>query len=169
MTPNLYLLTINLFTPHRWFTNSKRKTKRSSGRKEHWNNPVPGHYEYIPGRGWYLVAQDSGEPTRREQVVYCAINRRWMLLTDLNARTTWATVPDERGKPKRRRFFRTDDGCTWLSCWDEHGKFVPGPWPSWHVDKETGRFRSISSSNGTVSSRSSSSTRSKSDAAEMRA
>lgn len=27
--------------------------------QEHWDEPVPGVYEYIPGRGWYLIATDK--------------------------------------------------------------------------------------------------------------
>ncbi|KAF2276418.1 uncharacterized protein EI97DRAFT_450257 [Westerdykella ornata] len=57
MTPNLFLATQTLFSPHKWFK-AGPKSERPSRRTEHWNDPVPGVYEYIPGRGWYLVATD---------------------------------------------------------------------------------------------------------------
>ncbi|KAF2706078.1 hypothetical protein K504DRAFT_460162 [Pleomassaria siparia CBS 279.74] len=61
MTPNLFVATQTLFQPHRWFKD--RKSERSTRKTEHWNSPVPGNYEYIPGRGWYLIAKDSDAPS----------------------------------------------------------------------------------------------------------
>lgn len=58
MTPNLFLATQTLFSPHKWFK-SREGVERPKRRQEHWDSPVPGIYEYIPGRGWYLVATDK--------------------------------------------------------------------------------------------------------------
>ncbi|KAF2794288.1 hypothetical protein K505DRAFT_242452 [Melanomma pulvis-pyrius CBS 109.77] len=57
MTPNLLLATQTLFSPHRWF--SKSRSERPTRKTEHWDSPIPGYYEYIPGRGWYLIATDK--------------------------------------------------------------------------------------------------------------
>ncbi|ORY19606.1 hypothetical protein BCR34DRAFT_461172, partial [Clohesyomyces aquaticus] len=60
MTPNLFLATQTLFSPHKWFKSSKQaRPARPVRTTEHWDSPVPGIYEYIPGRGWYLVATDK--------------------------------------------------------------------------------------------------------------
>lgn len=58
MTPNLFLATQTLFSPHKWFR-SAPKGERAVRVQEHWDDPVPGVYEYIPGRGWYLIATDK--------------------------------------------------------------------------------------------------------------
>lgn len=60
MTPNLFVATQTLFSPHKWFKN--QKSERPSRKTEHWESPIPGIYEYIPGRGWYLIATDK-EPS----------------------------------------------------------------------------------------------------------
>jgi hypothetical protein len=57
MTPNLFLATQTLFSPHKWF--KSREGERPKRRNEHWDSPIPGIYEYIPGRGWYLIATDK--------------------------------------------------------------------------------------------------------------
>lgn len=62
MTPNLFLATQTLFSPHKWFRPSQ-KGDRPMRKTEHWDSPVPGIYEYIPGRGWYLVATDKEVPS----------------------------------------------------------------------------------------------------------
>jgi hypothetical protein len=62
MTPNLLLATQTLFSPHKWF--NRQKSERPTRKTEHWDSPVPGIYEYIPGRGWYLVATDKDAPAQ---------------------------------------------------------------------------------------------------------
>lgn len=64
MTPNLLVATQTLFSPHKWFKSKAERTKRTT---EHWDSPVPGIYEYIPGRGWYLVATDKNHPENTEK------------------------------------------------------------------------------------------------------
>ncbi|KAF2650899.1 hypothetical protein K491DRAFT_607969 [Lophiostoma macrostomum CBS 122681] len=61
MTPNLFVATQTLFSPHKWFKN-RPKGERLARKTEHWDTPVPGIYEYIPGRGWYLIATDKEVP-----------------------------------------------------------------------------------------------------------
>lgn len=68
MTPNLLVATQKLFSPHKWF--KSQPAERTQRTTEHWDSPIPGIYEYIPGRGWYLVATDKtssdetkGQPT----------------------------------------------------------------------------------------------------------
>jgi len=58
MTPNLFLATQTLFSPHKWFK-SAPKGERAVRVQEQWDDPVPGVYEYIPGRGWYLIATNK--------------------------------------------------------------------------------------------------------------
>ncbi|KAI9678558.1 MAG: hypothetical protein M1817_005615 [Caeruleum heppii] len=79
MAPNLLVFTQTLFNPRRWGRGKSHNRSRSHSatnqadaasrnnsnastaslrRTEHWDVPVPGTYEYIPGRGWYLIARD---------------------------------------------------------------------------------------------------------------
>ena len=58
MSPNLFLATQKLFSPHKWFRENKSQ-ERSLRKTEHWAEPTPGLYEYIPGRGWYLIAKEK--------------------------------------------------------------------------------------------------------------
>jgi hypothetical protein len=60
MTPNLYLCLRKAATPHTWIPSKQHQTDpEDHHRIEHWDSPVPGYYEFIPGRGWYLMRRDS--------------------------------------------------------------------------------------------------------------
>ncbi|KAI9795748.1 MAG: hypothetical protein M1833_006841 [Piccolia ochrophora] len=148
MAPNLFLLTRKAVAPHRWFCSKHRSqsARRASRCTEHWESPVAGTYEYLPGRGWYLIHRDDEspeKPTQREVVYYCKIIHRWILESELSDRTTWANVSTENGKMTQRRFFRMEDNVTWVNCWEDDGKFLPGPWQPWCFDKETSLFRKM--------------------------
>ncbi|KAI9831309.1 MAG: hypothetical protein M1819_005083 [Sarea resinae] len=144
MAPNLYLLTQAVFTPSRWFSSKPQEKKtKASRRKEHWDEPVPGTYEYIPGRGWYLIARDSGEDTDREPVVHSKVLRRYILKSEVHDRTRWATVETTPGKRDRVRFFQLDDGVTWYKCWNAEGVMLPKPWEKWELDPKTQKFHRL--------------------------
>lgn len=170
MTPNLFLATQTLFSPHKWFKPSQ-KGGRSKRKTEHWDSPVAGIYEYIPGRGWYLVATDKNPPeesttddqpseqehasepkdatatretikmTQPVQVKYSKVLKRYLLAPDYDMRKRHGKVQDSNGKAYEAGFFRLDDGVAWVECWDEEGEFVPGPYKLWCLDQKTGNFR----------------------------
>ncbi|KAJ4362522.1 hypothetical protein N0V83_010616 [Neocucurbitaria cava] len=170
MTPNLFLATQRVFSPHKWFKTSKNE--RAVRQTEFWEDgPVPGLYEYIPGRGRYLVATvkeastnvtDSktseggpvlppSSPQPREYVhlehpipiTYSRAIKRWFLDPDYKLRKKHGVITNNRGKRVTVGFFRTDDhgGVAWVQCWDEEGTFVPGPYQKWCIDAETKQFR----------------------------
>ncbi|KAI9801557.1 MAG: hypothetical protein M1825_003236 [Sarcosagium campestre] len=173
MAPNLFLLTRKAVSPHRWFCSTERPEASSQNcrRTEHWDLPVPGTYEYIPGRGWYLIARDTDDNAsekhtlQREHVHWCPIVQRWMLQSELRDRTRWVTAAigdsssngggggdNESGRHQRAsrtktttqiRVFRLDDGLTWLQCWENDGRFKQGPYQRWCLDKESGLFRKM--------------------------
>ncbi|KAF2111466.1 hypothetical protein BDV96DRAFT_499332 [Lophiotrema nucula] len=163
MTPNLFVATQTLFSPHKWFKSSG-KAPRSTRKTEHWDSPIPGTYEYIPGRGWYLVATDkvSSAPlspanekfgiqvqevetikmTPPVAVKYSKVVKRYFLAPDYEMRKQHGKVlnPDT-GKYIQAGFFQLDDGIAWVQCWDSHGQFIPGPYKLWCIDQFTGEFR----------------------------
>ncbi len=170
MTPNLFLATQKAFSPHKWFKGSKNE--RPVRETEFWaEGPVPGLYEYIPGRGKYLVAtlKDSPTSTKNPQVTednlersadstfapeyiklkrpiaitYSRAIKRWFLEPDFQLRKKQGIIKNDRGKNIAVGFFRTVDhgGVAWVQCWDERGTFIPGPYQKWCIDSETQQFR----------------------------
>jgi hypothetical protein len=167
MTPNLLVATQTLFSPHKWF--KRQQSERPTRKTEHWDSPVPGYYEYIPGRGWYLVATDNFEtdpdsqateggpvgtlpmkPTRPKDIIrmaqpvavkYSKVLKRYLLDPDYRIRKRHGEIKDSRGKAVQVGFFRLDDGIAWVQCWDAEGEFVPGPYKLWCIDAATDKFR----------------------------
>ncbi|KAJ4323671.1 hypothetical protein N0V94_001730 [Neodidymelliopsis sp. IMI 364377] len=167
MSPNLFLATQKLFSPHKWFRDTKSQ-ERSLRKTEHWaDGPIPGLYEYIPGRGWYLIAtlkdapNDIPETTaeggpvqapqaapkeynkldRPIQAHWSRVLKRYMLEHDYKARKKYGTIQNDRGKNVEVGFFRLDDGVAWVQCWDQEGTFIPGPYKLWCISERTGQFR----------------------------
>lgn len=166
MSPNLFLATQKLFSPHKWFRQSNFQ-ERSKRRTEHWAEPTPGLYEYIPGRGWYLIAKTKeaphdlpettaeGGPVRALQeppkeyeklsrpmsVHWSRVLKRYMLEDDYKARKKYGAIPNEKGRNIEVGFFRLDDGVAWVQCWDQEGTFIPGPYKMWCISQRTGQFR----------------------------
>ncbi|KAF2103874.1 hypothetical protein NA57DRAFT_50737 [Rhizodiscina lignyota] len=150
MSPNPYILLRNLVTPSRWFAQSTPNLQKAKGRIEHWDKPLPGYYEYIPGRGWFLIAIDSDNGEKLDNPVpltYCRILHRFMLKDDFEGRKRWGIVKDEQGVEKRGVLFRMDDGVTWIYCWNEFGVFdVSERRIPYCVDSDTKKFRIMSAS-----------------------
>ncbi|KAI9771238.1 MAG: hypothetical protein M1835_006456, partial [Candelina submexicana] len=107
MAPNLFVGVRTLFKPQTWFCHKAHPKRNTSiGRLEHWDSPIPGTYEYIPGRGWYLVATDSPSSIKKRQPVnYCQITKKWVLQSDFEQRSHFAIVEVSPGKQKRMGFF----------------------------------------------------------------
>lgn len=162
MSPNLFVATQTLFSPHKWFRNNK--AERPTRRTERWELPVPGIYEYIPGRGWYIVAtikdasanvpeldpKEGGPVTSVDEVIkmpspvpvrYSKVLKRYMLDPDYRMRKKYGTIPDSRGKLSQVGFFQLDDGVAWVNCWDAKGEFIPGPYKLWCIDAKNDQFR----------------------------
>lgn len=141
MTPNLLVATQTLFSPHKWF--NRTKSERSIRKTEQWDDPIPGSYEYIPGRGWYLVATDNPAERLKEpiNVKYSKVLKRYMLQPDYDGRKKYGTIMNDKGKLDNVGFFRLDDGVAWVHCWDAVGNFIPGPYQLWCLDKRTDQFR----------------------------
>ena len=168
MTPNLFLATQTLFSPHKWFKD--RKSERPTRKTEHWDVPIPGIYEYIPGRGWYLIATDKNASTNLDPnpqvlegrplavpntedpkettamtppvpVRYSKVLKRYMLEPDYKLRKRHGDIEDSRGKRVQVGFFQLDDGIAWVQCWDDEGEFIPGPYKLWCIDARTNSFR----------------------------
>lgn len=152
MTPNLLVATQKAFSPHKWFKSTK--SERPTRTIEEWTVPVPGRYEYIPGRGWYLIATlkdatahtselksaDGGSvllaksPQTKEYVKLDlpvqvhkskVLPGRWFLDSEYKLRKKRGVIKNELGKSVEVGFFRLDDG-TWVHCWDAEGNFIPG-------------------------------------------
>lgn len=163
MTPNLFVATQKVFQPHKWFKKQNEKPQR---RTEHWESPVPGAYEYIPGRGWYLVAtykeqtddiasKDGGpvggsaDEKQRETVPvpspvpvrYSKVLKKYLLNPDYEARKKYGVIENSRGRMVQVGFFQLDEKVSWVNCWDEEGEFIPGPYKLWCIDARTERFR----------------------------
>jgi hypothetical protein len=152
MTPNLFLATQKVFQPHKWFR--APKNERPTRVTEYWNAPVPGQYEYIPGRGWFLTAtvkqtslESTGtqssegnhvssatapKPREFEKVQHpIPVHRsrvlgRYLLEDDYKHRKRTAEIKNEHGKKVQAGFFQLDNKIAWVHCWDEHGTFIPG-------------------------------------------
>lgn len=166
MSPNLFLATQKLFSPHKWFKDNSTQ-QRSVRKTEHWAEPKPGLYEYIPGRGWYLIAklkkvthdapetsveggpvQAAREPAKEYEklahpisVHWSRVLKRYMLEDDYKARKKYGAVQNDTGKSTELGFFRLDDGVAWVQCWDQEGTFIPGPYKLWCISQRTGQFR----------------------------
>jgi len=168
MTPNLFVATQKVFQPHRWFKN-RSSNERPQRRTEHWESPIPGVYEYIPGRGWYLVATYKNGGTEKSAVEtiteggsvgsvpdhlketikmtppvpvrYSKVLKKYLLGPDYEMRKKYGTIEDYRGKSVQVGFFKLDDEVAWVNCWDEEGEFIPGPYKLWCIDARTNKFR----------------------------
>jgi hypothetical protein len=98
MVPNLFVATRTLVSPHRWFVSKHRsdgQNKASLRTTEHWDSPVPGLYEYKPGRGWYLIGTDESqhsEPKYPIPVVYSKVLKRYLFTSDYEDRRRRAKV-----------------------------------------------------------------------------
>lgn len=148
MSPNLYVCVRNIFCPHYWFKGTG-SSAQSLVLEEHWISPVPGTYRYIHGRGWHLIRRDDSDNDEDELIptVYCRIIHRHLLASDMEQRCRWQTVKrTSSGTSKRLLFFRLDDGFTWVAGWDSGGKFIPGPYRKWYLDKESMTMRLARSS-----------------------
>lgn len=164
MTPNLFLATQKVFQPHKWFR--APKTERSTRVTEYWTSPERGQYEYIPGRGWYLIARpkeitstpnssdtSEGEPAQPQEfqklgrpipVHRSRVLGRYLLEDDYKRRKTTTTIKNDQGKRVQAGFFQLDNGVAWVHCWDEHGTFIPGDksgYKLWCIDAATKEFR----------------------------
>lgn len=166
MTPNLFVATQTLFQPKKWFR--KDKSERPTRKTEHWQQPVPGVYEYIPGRGWYLIStykdsfgnaafdsKDRGpvatiEEKKPEDLIkmvpptpvrYSKVLKRYLLSPDYELRKKYGDIENSRGRMIQVGFFQLDDGVAWVNCWDEQGEFIPGPYKLWCIDVRTHKFR----------------------------
>ncbi|KAH7067622.1 hypothetical protein BKA63DRAFT_121656 [Paraphoma chrysanthemicola] len=170
MTPNLFLATQKVFQPHKWFRGPK-STERATRVTEFWNDPEPGQYEYIPGRGWFKISELKTNPSQVTESLapysdtqpYSLSNPhtftklakpipvhrsrvlgRYLLEDDYKKRKVTTTIKNEQGKLVTAGFFQLDDGVAWVQCWDANGTFIPGG-PSgyklWCVDSATREFR----------------------------
>lgn len=168
MTPNLFLATQKVLSPHKWFKTAP-KQERATRRTEYWAQPVPGQYEYIPGRGWYLVATAKNEPiedtttkggavlsieaveslefvklAKPVSVHRSQILKRYLLEDEYKKRKSQGWIRNDAGRKVQVGFFRLDDGIAWVQCWDEEGEFVPRTeYKRWFLDTETGQFRHL--------------------------
>ncbi|KAF1957749.1 hypothetical protein CC80DRAFT_33189 [Byssothecium circinans] len=166
MAPNLFVASQTLFQPRKWFRSSKsEKPKRL---QERWEEPVPGFYEYIPRRGWFLIEKDkditavgSGadpkggpvltiEETAPKETIkvdppvavrYSKVLKRYLLSPDYLDRKKDGEIENSQGKKIIVSFFRLDDGVSWVNFLDEHGEFIPGPYRLWIIDSSSKNFR----------------------------
>jgi hypothetical protein len=164
MAPNLFVATQKAFAPHKWFKSNKIDQSRVV---EEWSSPVPGQYESIPGRGWFLIAtlKDESKPesnpkpsvkssndkeyTPLDQPVplkYSHAIGRYFLEPEFNKRKKTVMVKNDKGKEVKAGFFRVDD-VAWVRCWDENDTFIPGNangaagYQRWVLDQQTQQFR----------------------------
>ncbi|EUC49994.1 hypothetical protein COCMIDRAFT_1395 [Bipolaris oryzae ATCC 44560] len=164
MAPNLFVATQKAFLPHKWFKSSKADLSRVV---EEWNSPVPGQYESIPGRGWFLIAtlKDASKPEGNSKstikgsdgkdyiplempipLKYSHALGRYFLEPEFYKRKKTVMIKDDKGKEVRAGFFRIDD-VAWVKCWDEHDTFIPGNangaagYQRWVLDAQTQQFR----------------------------
>lgn len=125
MSPNLFLCLRTVLCPVYWFQRGER-INGSIHREEHWESPVPGIYNYVPGRGWHLIYRDGNKYDEKVPVplIYCRILHRYIFEDEMEERCRWYYVSLEEGAtPVRRLFFRLDDGYTWVAGWDAKGVF----------------------------------------------
>jgi hypothetical protein len=138
----------------------------------YWSDPVPGQYEYIPGRGWYLIAtlketttefielksSEGGAITSTEssdspefvkvpkpvQVHRSQVLGRYLLEEEYKSRKQYGNIRNERGKQVSVGFFQLDDKICWVQCWDENGQFIAkSEYKRWCIDAETKQFRHL--------------------------
>ncbi|EOD45180.1 hypothetical protein GTA08_BOTSDO04109 [Neofusicoccum parvum] len=147
MAPNLLVATQTLFTPHKWF--ARKTSDKSVRRSEHWDDPQPGTYEYIPGRGWYLTRPDGPDGTLGERlekprpVKYSRVLRRYLFDSEYQRRKLSGDITDSHGKVREVGFFLLDDGVAWVNCWNHKGEFIPGPYERWVIDERNEKFRKM--------------------------
>lgn len=148
MTPNPFTALKFACSPHKWLRRSS--STPSLGIREHWDDPIPGTYEYKPGRGWYLVEIDNVDVTSPDDasrprlpcsVTYCKLLHRYMLAPEFNERRFFDHVKNEKGDSRGLGFFRLDDGVTFVQCWSSDGSFIPGPYKRWCRDDSTKHMR----------------------------
>ncbi|KIW03761.1 uncharacterized protein PV09_05066 [Verruconis gallopava] len=157
MSPNPFTLVKLAFSPHKWSTR-RSSSVQSMRPREQWELPVPGIYEYKPGRGWYLVeyienadtgsVSDLGTATTAKherlprKVVYCKVLHRMMFETEYEDRRRFEYVKTNSSfDVQQLGFFRLDDNVTYVPCWDRFGHFIEGPYERWCVDPTTKRMR----------------------------
>ena len=165
MAPNLFVATQKAFLPHKWFKSNK--AEQASRVIEDWSSPVPGRYESIPGRGWFLIAtlkdqpkiestsDPSTKPSRSKEYVtlekpiplkYSHAIGRYFLEPEFYARKKKTLIKNEKGKEIQAGFFRVDD-VAWVKCWDSDDTFIPGNangaagYQRWFLDPQTQQFR----------------------------
>jgi hypothetical protein len=165
MAPNLFVATQKAFAPHKWFKSSK--PDQASRVIEEWSSPVPGRYESIPGRGWFLIAtlkeqpktdtisDPSVKPSKSREYItlekpvplkYSHAIGRYFLESEFYARKKKAMIKNDKGKEVQAGFFRVDD-VAWVRCWDEDDTFIPGNangaagYQRWVLDPSTQKFR----------------------------
>jgi hypothetical protein len=165
MSPNPFNLIKLALSPHRWGPRRSSSTQ-SLSKKEQWNSPVPGTYEYKPGRGWYLVEyaenvetasiSDAGtastaKPERLPRhITYCKLLHRMMFTTEYNERRHFEYIKNTDKEVHHLGFFRLDDGVTWVQCWDQFGNFIRGPYQRWCIDGKTQRMRPMQYRDATI-------------------
>jgi len=67
MTLNLFLCARKVACPLEWCSSKPRSVRpQDQHRFEHWESPIPGIYEFIPGRSWYLVRRDTDTDSESE-------------------------------------------------------------------------------------------------------
>ncbi|KAF2825556.1 hypothetical protein CC86DRAFT_32572 [Ophiobolus disseminans] len=164
MTPNLFLVTQKVLSPHKWFRTTP-KTERPTRVTEYWSTPEPGQYEYVPGRGWFMIAKltdpvdrddikssenystDRRELVRLPKPIPAHRSRvlgRYLLEDEYKLRKKTGEIKNERGKRVQAGFFRLDNPVAWVHCWDENGTFIPGGetgYKLWCIDTATQQFR----------------------------
>ncbi|PGG95366.1 hypothetical protein AJ80_09973 [Polytolypa hystricis UAMH7299] len=143
MAPNLFICLRTAFVPKYWFRSGVR-VHGSIVQDEHWTEPTPGTYRYVPGHGWHLIRRDdtpADAPISPEPVVYCEVVNRYLLASDIERRCRSSVVTGKDGKMQRFRFFRLDDGVSWVAAWDDKDRLIQGPYRRWCLDKESGEMR----------------------------
>ena len=147
MTPNLLVWAQTVVDPRRWL--SRHTTEPVT---EHWCEPVPGTYCYEPNSGWCLHSIDEDFesslvamslprkelPSLPHHVIYSRVLKRYLLQCEYLSRRQLAYLP---GRAAEVALFRLDDGVAWVMFEDEKGRFNPGPWELFCVDKGTKQFR----------------------------
>lgn len=150
MSPNPVVLLINAVNVKKWFASRPAPGEKSRGRFEHRDDPLPGYYEYRPGRGLLLVAADENDGAKLDQpipVIYCKLLHRNLLEPEYKSRQKNGSIVDETGNKKLGTFFRLDDGFTWIYWRDQYGKLDMSPRRrKFCIDTETGKFRPLMAS-----------------------
>jgi hypothetical protein len=150
MSPNIFLATKMLVSPHKWFVRRpSQKSPKTSRRCEHWDAPIPGIYEYRPGSGWYLITLDEevqssdDKPAMKlpQPIIYSSILHRHMLYSEYKCRRQHSSFKDSEEKLTTATFFQLDDDVTWVMAWDGLGRAIYGGLERWIVDKQTGQLR----------------------------